>query len=64
MKKNLAEMFLYKTHRTLQQTFTRFAIQYFIQLANSNYYDLRNQASWEFAVMIKDIAEQLYFPYI
>lgn len=49
-------MALVNEHRTLQQTFARVAIEYFKALADSEYYDGRNEGAYNFA---KDIRAQL-----
>ena len=41
-------------HRTLQQNFTKLCIAWLKQLSETEYYDLRNQASVEFAKSVKD----------
>ncbi len=41
-------------HRTLQQQFTKLCIAWLDELANTNNYDARNEASVEFAKSIKD----------
>ena len=46
-------------HRTLQQNFTRLCIAWLKQLSETEYYDLRNEASVKFAQGIKDKLEGL-----
>ena len=41
-------------HRTLQQSFTRLCIAWLQELAETEYYDLRNEASVKFAQSIQD----------
>lgn len=41
-------------HRTLQQNFTKLCIAWLKQLAQTEYYDLRNEASVKFAQSIQD----------
>lgn len=43
-----------REHRTLQQNFTKLCIAWLNELANTEYYDLRNQASVEFARSVQD----------
>ena len=41
-------------HRTLQQSFTRLCIAWLQELAETEYYDLRNEGSVKFAQSIQD----------
>lgn len=41
-------------HRTLQQGFTRLCVAWLKQLSETEYYDLRNEASVKFAQSIQD----------
>ena len=41
-------------HRTLQQSFTRLCVAWLKQLSETEYYDLRNEASVKFAQSIQD----------
>jgi hypothetical protein len=55
---------LLNQHRTLQQNFTRVAVEYFKQLLESGRYDGRNEASYKFAESIREQLKEAYFPYI
>ena len=46
-------------HRTLQQNFTRLCIAWLKQLSETEYYDLRNEASVKFAKRIQDKLTEL-----
>ena len=58
-----AEKFGYE-HRTLQQNFTKLCIAWLKHLAETENYDLRNQASVEFAKSIKDKLDEVTLPMI
>lgn len=45
-------------HNTLQQSFTRLCIMWFQQLAETKYYDARNEASVELAKQLKPILDE------
>ena len=51
-------------HRTLQQNFTRLCVAWLKHLSETEYYDLRNQASVEFAKAIKDKLGEVALPII
>ena len=51
-------------HRTLQQNFTRLCVAWLKHLSETEYYDLRNQASVEFAKAIKDKLGEVALPMI
>ena len=51
-------------HRTLQQNFTKLCVAWLKTLANTEYYDLRNQASVEFARSIKKELDEVYLPLV
>ena len=58
-----AEKFGYE-HRTLQQNFTKLCIAWLKHLAETENYDLRNQASVEFAKSIKEQLNTTALPLI
>ena len=58
-----AEKFGYE-HRTLQQNFTKLCIAWLKHLAETKNYDLRNQASVEFAKSIKEQLDNAGLPTI
>ena len=51
--KEFARLMSYE-HRTLQQNFTKLCIAWLKELSETENYDLRNEASVEFAKSIKD----------
>lgn len=51
--KEFARLMSYE-HRTLQQNFTKLCIAWLRELSETESYDLRNEASVEFAKSIKD----------
>lgn len=51
--KEFARLMSYE-HRTLQQNFTKLCIAWLRELSETENYDLRNEASVEFAKSIKD----------
>ena len=51
--KEFAKLMSYE-HRTLQQNFTKLCIAWLRELSETESYDLRNEASIEFAKSIKD----------
>ena len=51
--KEFAKLMSYE-HRTLQQNFTKLCIAWLKELSETENYDLRNEASVEFAKSIKD----------
>ena len=53
-----------REHRTLQQNFTKVCVAWLKQLANTEYYDLRNEASVEFAKSIKQQLDNACLPLI
>ena len=53
-----------REHRTLQQTFTRLCIKWLQHLSQTEHYDLRNEASVEFAKSIKRELDNAAIPFI
>lgn len=53
-----------REHRTLQQQFTRTCVEWLLDLAERENYDLRNEASVKFAKSIKEQLENAEIPYI
>ena len=51
-------------HRTLQQNFTKLCVAWLRHLAETEYYDARNQASVEFAKSIKEQLGDISLPTI
>ena len=61
--KQFAETMGYE-HRTLQQNFTKLCVAWLKHLAETNSYDLRNQASVEFAKSIQEQLDTVALPLI
>lgn len=53
-----------KQHRTLQQRYTLLCVAWLKKLADTEYYDGRNEASVKFAKSIKKELDDATFPYI
>ena len=51
-------------HPTLQQSFTKLCVIWLRHLATTDYYDLRNQASVDFAKSIKKQLDRVVLPTI
>lgn len=61
--KEFARLMSYE-HRTLQQQFTKLCIAWLKELAETESYDLRNEASIKFAQSIKDKLDKANLPLI
>lgn len=53
-----------RQHRTLQQRYTFLCVAWLKKLADTEYYDGRNEASVKFAKSIKKELDDATFPYI
>lgn len=63
--KAVAEYIAQTEHRTIQQSITRFCVEWLRVCASDNYgYDGRNEASHEVAKKLLDGHDDLYLPFI